>query len=88
MNTLVHENKVKETLGKHILADGFDFVMDFEKSHGSYIVDRLTGKEYLDMFSMFASASVGYNHPYILEKANRLGKMAIYKPTLSDVYLQ
>ncbi len=88
MSTLVHENKVKETLGKHILADGFDFVMDYEKSHGSYIVDRLTGKEYLDMFSMFASASVGYNHPYILEKANWLGKMAIYKPTLSDVYLQ
>ncbi|RRQ45122.1 L-lysine 6-transaminase [Chryseobacterium sp. SC28] len=82
------ENKVKETLAKHILADGFDFVMDYEKSHGSYIVDRLTGKEYLDMFSMFASASVGYNHPYILEKANWLGKMAIYKPTLSDVYLQ
>lgn len=62
--------------------------MDFEKSHGSYIADRLTGKEYLDMFSMFASASVGYNHPYILEKADWLGKMAIYKPTLSDVYLQ
>ena len=88
MSTLVYENKVKETLGKHILADGFDFVMDFEKSHGSYIADRLTGKEYLDMFSMFASASVGYNHPYILEKADWLGKMAIYKPTLSDVYLQ
>ncbi|AZI40602.1 L-lysine 6-transaminase [Epilithonimonas vandammei] len=88
MSTLVHENKVKETLGKHILADGFDFVMDFEKSHGSYIADRLTGKEYLDMFSMFASASVGYNHPYILEKTDWLGKMAIYKPTLSDVYLQ
>ena len=88
MSTLVHENKVKETLGKHILADGFDFVMDFEKSHGSYIVDRLTGKEYLDMFSMFASASVGYNHPYILEKVNWLGRLATYKPTLSDVYLQ
>lgn len=82
------ENKVKETLGKHILADGFDFVMDYEASQGSYIVDKLTGKKYLDMFSMFASASVGYNHPYIVEKANWLGKMAIYKPTLSDVYLQ
>ncbi|WP_313266983.1 L-lysine 6-transaminase [Epilithonimonas vandammei] len=88
MNNTMVENKVKETLGKHILADGFDFVMDYEQSHGSYIVDRLTGKEYLDMFSMFASASVGYNHPYILEKADWLGKMAIYKPTLSDVYLQ
>lgn len=81
-------NKVKETLGRHILADGFDFVMDYEKSHGSWIVDRLTGKEYLDMFSMFASAAVGYNHPYIVEKASWLGKMAVYKPTLSDVYLQ
>jgi hypothetical protein len=38
------ENKVKETLGKHILADGFDFVMDYEQSQGSYIVDKLTGK--------------------------------------------
>lgn len=40
---LSHEvagNKVKATLGKHILADGFDFVMDYEKSHGSWIHDR------------------------------------------------
>ncbi len=88
MSTIINQNKVKETLGKHILADGFDFVMDFEKSHGSYIVDRLTGKEYLDMFSMFASASIGYNHPYLLERSAWLGRMAIYKPTLSDVYLQ
>ncbi|WP_300671211.1 L-lysine 6-transaminase [Soonwooa sp.] len=81
-------NEVKEVLGRHILADGFDFVMDYEKSHGSWIVDRISGKEYLDMFSMFASASIGYNHPYVLQKAEWLGRMAIYKPTLSDVYLQ
>ena len=37
--------------------------MDYEKSHGSWIHDRLTGTEFLDMFSMFGSASVGYNHP-------------------------
>jgi L-lysine 6-transaminase len=88
---LSHEisgNKVKETLGKHLLADGFDFVMDYEKSQGSWIVDRLTGNKFLDMFSMFGSASVGYNHPYILEKSAWLGKMAVYKPTMSDVYLQ
>ena len=81
-------NMVKQTLGKHLLADGFDFVMDYEKSHGSWVHDRLTGKDYLDMFSMFGSAAVGYNHPYIVEKAEWLGKMAVYKPTLSDVYLQ
>ncbi|WP_374360595.1 L-lysine 6-transaminase [Cloacibacterium sp.] len=88
---LSHEisgNKVKESLGKHLLADGFDFVMDYEKSHGSWIVDKLTGNKFLDMFSMFGSASVGYNHPYIIEKSAWLGKMAVYKPTMSDVYLQ
>ena len=79
---------MKATLGKHILADGFDFVMDYEKSQGSWIADKLSGTKYLDMFSMFGSASVGYNHPYIVEKSAWLGKMAVYKPTMSDVYLQ
>ncbi|MFC6268678.1 L-lysine 6-transaminase [Frigoriflavimonas asaccharolytica] len=83
-----HSNKVKETLSKHILADGFDFVMDFEKSHGSWIHDRNTGKEFLDMFSMFASASIGYNHPHLVANTEWLGKMAINKPTLADVYSQ
>lgn len=81
-------NPVKQSLSKHLLADGFDFVMDIEKSHGSWIHDRNTGKEFLDMFSMFASASIGYNHPYLLEKSEWLGKMAINKPTLADVYSQ
>ncbi|WP_292010570.1 L-lysine 6-transaminase [Chryseobacterium sp.] len=82
----IKTNKVKEIIGKHVLADGFDFVMDIEKSHGSWLYDKLTEREYLDMFSMFASASVGYNHPYILEKSGWLGKMAVNKPTLADVY--
>ncbi|MCT3918073.1 L-lysine 6-transaminase [Elizabethkingia anophelis] len=88
MNNIVDNNQVKETLGRHILADGLDMVMDFERSHGAVIVDNLSGKEYLDMFSMFASAAVGYNHPYILKHQDWLGKHATYKPTLSDVYLQ
>ncbi|CAA7196191.1 L-lysine 6-transaminase [Chryseobacterium potabilaquae] len=79
-------NKVKSTVGKHVLADGFDLVMDIEKSHGSWLYDKLTNKEYLDMFSMFGSASIGYNHPYLLERSSWLGKMAVNKPTLADVY--
>lgn len=79
-------NAVKAALSKHILADGFDFVMDMEKSHGSWIADKRSGKEFLDMFSMFASASIGYNHPYMLQHADWLGKMAVNKPTLADVY--
>lgn len=81
-------NEVKKTLGRHMLADGFDFVMDFEKSQGSWIYDRITGKKFLDMFSMFGSASIGYNHPYLMEKSVWLGRMAVNKPTLADVYSQ
>ncbi|MEC5156287.1 L-lysine 6-transaminase [Chryseobacterium sp. MP_3.2] len=81
-------NEVKQTLGRHMLADGFDFVMDFDKSQGSWIHDRVTGKKFLDMFSMFGSASIGYNHPYLMERSEWLGRMAVNKPTLADVYSQ
>lgn len=82
----IKANKVKETVGKHVLADGFDFVMDIEKSHGSWLYDKLTEREFLDMFSMFGSGSIGYNHPYVVGKSDWLGKMAVNKPTLADVY--
>ena len=32
------------TLRRHMLVDGFDIVIDLEKSKGSYIVDARTGK--------------------------------------------
>ena len=79
-------SKVREVLSKHILVDGYDFIMDFEKSKGSWIHDKSTGKDYLDMFSMFASGSIGYNHPHLVAQSEWLGKMAINKPTLADVY--
>lgn len=78
---------VHERLGKHILADGYPIVMDIVKSNGSYIVDE-NGNEYLDMFSMFASASIGYNHPHLVKNLEFLGRMAINKPTVSDVYTE
>lgn len=78
---------VHDRLGKHILADGYPLVMDIEKSHGSYIVNE-NGDEYLDMFSMFASASIGYNHPHLIKNIEFLGRMAINKPTVSDVYTE
>ena len=83
---IIKAENVKSILSKNILADGFDPIIDLEKSHGSWIVDQRDGKEYLDMFSMFASGAVGYNHPYIVENQNTLGKLAINKTTLSDIY--
>ena len=50
----IKATRVREILGKHILTDGYDPIIDLEKSHGSWIVDERDGSEYLDMFSMFA----------------------------------
>ncbi len=77
---------VRNTIGKHMLADGMDQVIDLEKSHGSWLVDARDGREYLDLFSMFASMPIGYNHSYVLENKDRLTQAAINKVTNSDVY--
>jgi len=77
---------VHDIIGNHMLADGMSPVIDLDKSHGSWLVDGTTGDEYLDLFSMFASLSVGYNHPYVLKNKDRLMASAINKPTNSDIY--
>ena len=82
----INFNNARELIGHHMLADGMSPVIDLEKSHGSWLVDGNTGKEYLDLFSMFASMSIGYNHPYVIDQKERLLKAAINKPTNSDIY--
>ncbi|MBC8323781.1 MAG: L-lysine 6-transaminase [Candidatus Marinimicrobia bacterium] len=77
---------VRKTIAKHMLADGMEQVIDLEKSHGSWLVDSRDGREYLDLFSMFASMPIGYNHPYVMENKERLTQAAINKVTNSDVY--
>jgi len=79
-------DKIRKILDKNILADGLEPIINLEKSHGSWIVDHRNNDEFLDMFSMFASGAVGYNHPYIIENQEILGKIAINKTTLSDIY--
>jgi L-lysine 6-transaminase len=71
-----------------MLADGMEQVIDLKKSHGTWMVDARDGKEYLDLFSMFASLSVGYNHPYVIENQDRLTTAALNKVTNSDIYSQ
>ena len=56
-------NRVHDTLGRHILADGFDLVLDLDKSSGLRLVDQRDGTTYLDMFGFFASSALGMNHP-------------------------
>ena len=40
----------------------FNIKIDYEKSKGSYIHDKNTGRSYLDLFGMYASLPLGYNH--------------------------
>ena len=83
---MIDARNVHATIGKHMLADGMDQVIDLKKSHGSWLVDARDGKEYLDLFSMFASMPVGYNHPTLLENRERIAAAALNKITNSDIY--
>ena len=78
--------KVKNILSKNILADGFSPIIDLGKSYKSWLIDARNGDEYLDMFSMYASGSIGYNHPEILAQKDKLTEVSLFKPTLSDIY--
>lgn len=40
----------------------FSLRIDFIRSHGSYVVDLNSGDEYLDLFNMYSSLPLGYNH--------------------------
>lgn len=80
--------QVHEVLARHILADGYPFVYDVERSHGSWLVDARTGDEYLDAFSFFASGALGHNHPALRDPAfmARLADAAVNKVANPDVY--
>jgi len=79
--------EVHKVLDRHLLVDGFDFVLDLERSAGSWIVDARTGRRYLDFYTFFASAPLGINpfrdDPEFLAE---LGRVAANKPANSDVY--
>ena len=72
-----------------LLTDGFDLVLDLERSRGARLVDERDGTTYLDMFGFFASSALGMNHPALAddEKFRReLAVAAVNKPSNSDVY--
>jgi L-lysine 6-transaminase len=79
---------VHETLAQHVLADGFPFVFDLYKSHGSYAVDRNTGKEYLDCFSQFASMPLGWNHPVLQQQMLLNPAVTYHKIANGDCYTE
>ncbi len=86
---LLSAQDVHASLGKHLLVDGMDLVLDLEASQGSRLVDAATGTSYLDLFTFFASSALGMNHPALAQDAQfreDLLTAALNKPSNSDVY--
>lgn len=81
-------NDVFPILHQHILADGYDFVLDIKNSHGCYMVEERTGHKYLDFFSFFASSALGMNYPKLNnpEFRDKLAWAAMNKPSNSSIY--
>jgi L-lysine 6-transaminase len=84
----VQPAEVHNVLSRHMLADGYDIVMDLEKSKGSWVFDSRRGRAVLDFFTNFASVPIGYNHPRLdnPEFRDRIATAAINKPANSDIY--
>ncbi|MGV0593201.1 L-lysine 6-transaminase [Mycolicibacterium porcinum] len=86
-------DRVRAVLARSILTDGFDFVLDLDRSRGSYLVDARTGERFLDMFTFFASSALGMNHPALAGDSpeaeafrSELARVAVNKPSNSDIY--
>ena len=77
-----------EALRQWILVDGFDLVLDIDRSQGSYLYDAKTQRRFLDFFSFVASLPIGYNHPSLDDPdfRHQLLRAALIKPSNSDVY--
>lgn len=84
----VAAQEVFDVLNKSILVDGFDLVLDVERSHGARLYDSKNQRSMIDFFSFFASNPIGFNHPKMKEKAfeEKLLIFARAKISNSDVY--
>lgn len=79
---------VHNVIASRMLADGFDMVLDLEKSHGMTLYDSRYDRKFLDFFGFFASNPVGVNHPDLddPEFLKELIRAAKNKVTNSDLY--
>ncbi|MGC9124205.1 MAG: aminotransferase class III-fold pyridoxal phosphate-dependent enzyme, partial [Thermoplasmata archaeon] len=85
---MITSKNVHESLSKRILTDGYDMVLDLEKSQGAWLYDSRFERKFLDFFGFFATSAVGMNHPKFFDSEflKKLERAAINKPTNSDIY--
>jgi L-lysine 6-transaminase len=87
-NTLTPD-RVRPILSEHMMTKGMlPLVLDMEKSQGTLLYDKVTGKSFLDFFGFYASNALGMNHPKLRGDADfmrRLTEAALNKVTNSDI---
>jgi L-lysine 6-transaminase len=79
---------VHGSLSRHQLVDGYPFVLDLEKSKGAFLHDAISGQDFLDCFTCFASWPIGWNHPKMASEpfASEIAAVARQNPANSDLY--
>lgn len=82
----MNPSDVHSSLSQHMLVDGFDFVIDLDKSQGNRFHDSKSGRDIMDFFTCFASLAVGWNHPDIKSAEAELGRIAVNNVANSDLY--
>ncbi len=84
----IEPRDVHSTLSRTLLVEGYPIVLDLERSHGQWITDATTGKEYLDFFTFYASRPLGFNHPRLRDPdyLQKLLLAARSKPSNCDMY--
>lgn len=79
---------VLDELKRHILVDGFELVVDLERSRGCRFHDAHRDRTLLDLYAFYASMPIGFNHPHFQrpEVQRDLLAAAKIKVANSDVY--
>lgn len=83
---MTNPDDVVNVVKSRVLADDNAVVVDLARSSGSWLVDARNGRRYLDCFSQFASQAIGWNHPKMLERSDRLMAVAVNRVANSDMY--
>ena len=84
----INPTEVLDELKRHILVDGFELVVDIERSRGCRFHDAHRNRDLIDLYGFYASMPVGFNHPHFDKPEVREDLLAAAKIKVanSDVY--
>lgn len=84
----IEAREVFPAIERWMLRDGYDIVIDMERSKGSHVIDAVTGDNWLDFYTFFASSPFGMNPDRLMtpEFKDKIFHAAVNKVSNSDIY--